>query len=66
MWLFHFFFIYKYFFFQKQKKARAEGYEEGDYTLFRSATVSEFFQTQHPLEVLSAVNEVGCLCMCLQ
>ena len=52
--------------FQKQKKARAEGYEEGDYTLFRSATVSEFLQTQHPLEVLSAVNEVGCLCTCLQ
>lgn len=43
---------------EKQKKARAEGYEEGDYTLFRSATVSEFLQTQHPLEVLSAVNEI--------
>lgn len=43
---------------EKQKKARAEGYDEGDYTLFRSATVSEFLQTQHPLEVLSAVNEI--------
>lgn len=63
--MFHFFFIYK-LSFQKQKKARAEGYEEGDYTLFRSATVSEFLQTQHPLEVLSAVNEVCFLCMCLQ
>ena len=44
---------------QKQKKARAEGYDEGDYTLFRTAKVSNFLQTEHPLEVLSLVNEVG-------
>jgi len=44
---------------QKQKKARAEGYDEGDYTLFRTANVSNFVQTEHPLEVLSLVNEVG-------
>lgn len=43
--------------FQKQKK-RAEGYDEGDYTLFRSAKVSDFLQTEHPLDILSLVNEV--------
>ena len=42
---------------QKQKK-RAEGYDEGDYTLFRSAKVSDFLQTEHPLDILSLVNEV--------
>lgn len=46
-------------FFQKQKKTRAEGYDEGDYTLFRSAKVSDFLQTEHPLEVLSLVNQVS-------
>jgi len=43
---------------EKQKKARAEGYDEGDYTLFRTAKVSNFLQTEHPLEVLSLVNEI--------
>ena len=42
---------------QKQKK-RAEGYDEGDYTLFRSATVSDFLQTEQPLDLLSLANEV--------
>ena len=42
---------------QKQKK-RAEGYDEGDYTLFRSATVSDFLQAEQPLDILSLVNEV--------
>ena len=45
------------FVYQKQKK-RAEGYEEGDYTLFRSAKVSDFLQTEHPLDILCVVNEV--------
>lgn len=42
---------------EKQKK-RAEGYDEGDYTLFRSATVSEFLQAEQPLDILSLVNEI--------
>ncbi|XP_020613519.1 pre-rRNA processing protein FTSJ3-like isoform X2 [Orbicella faveolata] len=42
---------------EKQKK-RAEGYEEGNYTLFRSAKVSDFLQTEHPLDILSVVNEI--------
>ena len=43
--------------FQKQK-TRAEGYKEGDYTLFKTVKVSDFVQTDHPLDVLSSVNEV--------
>lgn len=42
---------------EKQKK-RAEGYDEGDYTLFRSATVSDFLQAEQPLDILSLVNEI--------
>ncbi|XP_068747596.1 pre-rRNA 2'-O-ribose RNA methyltransferase FTSJ3-like isoform X2 [Montipora capricornis] len=43
---------------KKQKKTRAEGYNEGDYTLFQSAKVSDFLQTERPLDVLSAINEI--------
>ncbi|RMX38527.1 hypothetical protein pdam_00010229 [Pocillopora damicornis] len=42
---------------EKQKK-RAEGYDEGDYTLFRSATVSDFLQAEQPLDILSLANEI--------
>lgn len=42
---------------EKQKK-RAEGYDEGDYTLFRSVTVSDFLQAEQPLDILSLVNEI--------
>ncbi|KAJ7373969.1 pre-rRNA processing protein ftsj3 [Desmophyllum pertusum] len=42
---------------EKQKK-RAEGYDEGDYTLFRSAKVTDFLQAEHPLDILSLVNEI--------
>ena len=45
---------------QKGKKAKAEGYTQGDYTLFQTAKVTDFLQAKHPLEVLSAVNEVSC------
>ncbi|XP_015762200.1 PREDICTED: pre-rRNA processing protein FTSJ3-like [Acropora digitifera] len=43
---------------QKGKKAKAEGYTQGDYTLFQTAKVTDFLQAKHPLEVLSAVNEI--------
>ncbi|KAK2562387.1 pre-rRNA 2'-O-ribose RNA methyltransferase FTSJ3 [Acropora cervicornis] len=43
---------------QKGKKAKAEGYTQGDYTLFQTAKVTDFLQVKHPLEVLSAVNEI--------
>lgn len=53
----HYVYLCVLFVYQKQKK-RAEGYEEGNYTLFRSAKVSDFLQTEHPLDILSVVNEV--------
>lgn len=42
----------------KQKKAKAEGYRDGDLTLFSSLKASEFIQNGNHIEMLSRANEV--------
>ncbi|XP_070572272.1 pre-rRNA 2'-O-ribose RNA methyltransferase FTSJ3-like [Ptychodera flava] len=43
---------------EKQKKKAAEGYAEGDYTLYHTKTVTEFLQSETPLDILSSCNEL--------
>ncbi|OMP87942.1 AdoMet-dependent rRNA methyltransferase SPB1 [Diplodia seriata] len=41
------------------KKRKREGYEEGDYTQFHEATVSEFVQTTDPIAMLGSMNKLS-------
>lgn len=41
------------------KKRKREGYEEGDYTQFHEATVSEFIQTSDPIAMLGSMNKLS-------
>jgi AdoMet-dependent rRNA methyltransferase SPB1 len=41
------------------KKRKREGYEEGDYTQFKEAPVSEFIQTVDPIAVLGSLNKLS-------
>lgn len=41
----------------ESKKRKREGYEEGDYTQFKSVPASEFVQTADPIAVLGSSNE---------
>nr|XP_002734226.2 PREDICTED: pre-rRNA processing protein FTSJ3-like [Saccoglossus kowalevskii] len=43
---------------EKKRKKAAEGYDEGDYTLYQTKTVGDYFKTENPLDMLSTVNEV--------
>lgn len=43
---------------EKQKKAKAEGYREGDLGCFASVRASEFIQSKNHIETLSRANEV--------
>ncbi|XP_077995461.1 pre-rRNA 2'-O-ribose RNA methyltransferase FTSJ3-like [Glandiceps talaboti] len=43
---------------EKQKKKSAEGYADGDYTLYHTKTVTDFLQSENPLDVLSSCNEL--------
>ena len=42
----------------EKKKVKAEGYEEGNYTCFKSLTATEFLKSGSYLELLSQANEV--------
>lgn len=42
----------------EKKKRKREGYEEGDYVQFRSATASEFVQTNDPISMLGTLNRI--------
>ncbi|KAL0272132.1 UNVERIFIED_CONTAM: hypothetical protein PYX00_005220 [Menopon gallinae] len=42
----------------KQKKAKAEGYIEGDYTLFHSVDVTDFIKSENPIELLQQTSEL--------
>jgi AdoMet-dependent rRNA methyltransferase SPB1 len=41
------------------KKRKREGYEEGDYTQFKEAPVSEFIQCSDPIAVLGSLNKLS-------
>jgi AdoMet-dependent rRNA methyltransferase SPB1 len=41
------------------KKRKREGYEEGDYTQFKEALVSEFIQTVDPIAMLGSLNKLS-------
>ncbi|KAB2573830.1 AdoMet-dependent rRNA methyltransferase spb1 [Lasiodiplodia theobromae] len=40
------------------KKRKRDGYEEGDYTQYHEATVSEFIQTTDPIAMLGSMNKL--------
>lgn len=42
----------------KKKKAKAEGYEDGDLTLFRKIDASEFIKDVNHIELLTKANEI--------
>ena len=43
--------------FQKHKRQR-DGYEEGNYTLFKEMKVSDFIACDNPIEMLATNNKV--------
>ena len=43
----------------EQKKRKREGYEEGDWTQFKEAPVSEFIQTTDPIAMLGSLNKLS-------
>uniref|UniRef100_H3A9A6 FtsJ RNA 2'-O-methyltransferase 3 n=1 Tax=Latimeria chalumnae TaxID=7897 RepID=H3A9A6_LATCH len=42
----------------KRKKKKAEGYAEGDYTLFHRFTVMDFIKAENPVDFLNKANEI--------
>lgn len=44
---------------EKQKKAKAEGYAENDYTLHHKLSVLEFIKLESPEEGLQGTSEVS-------
>ncbi len=45
--------------FQPEKKRRKrDGYDEGDYILFKKASASEFIRCQDPITFLGSVNTI--------
>lgn len=46
--------------FQPDKKRRKrDGYDDGDYTLFKKIGASEFIKSQDPVSVLGTVNKIA-------
>nr|XP_026495390.1 pre-rRNA processing protein FTSJ3 [Vanessa tameamea] len=43
---------------EKQKKAKAEGYKENDYTTFHSFSVSEFLDKDDPIDLLQGCSQI--------
>lgn len=43
---------------EKQKKAKAEGYNDNDYTTFNSISVSEFLEKDDPIDLLQGCSEI--------
>ena len=46
----------------KVKKAKAEGYTEGDYTLYHPVPIKDFMSSEDPLELLNGCSEVRVKC----
>ena len=45
--------------FQPEKKRRKrDGYDEGDYTLFKKASAAQFVRSQDPIAFLGSVNKI--------
>ncbi|CAJ0911452.1 12577_t:CDS:2, partial [Entrophospora sp. SA101] len=42
----------------EKKKRQREGYEEGDYTLYKEISVLEFINTDDPVKLLGSVNKL--------
>ncbi|KAF2863111.1 hypothetical protein K470DRAFT_255239 [Piedraia hortae CBS 480.64] len=42
----------------EKKKRKRDGYDDGDYTQFHEAPVSEFVKTQDPIKVLASLNKM--------
>ncbi|KAK6637895.1 hypothetical protein RUM44_008317 [Polyplax serrata] len=43
---------------KKQRRAKAEGYKEGDYTLFNAVKVTDFLKCDVPIEVLQRASAI--------
>ncbi|ELU07817.1 hypothetical protein CAPTEDRAFT_103272 [Capitella teleta] len=43
---------------EKEKKKKAEGYEDGDYTLHQKLTITDFIRADNYMERLAACNEI--------
>ncbi|RIA92491.1 Spb1 C-terminal domain-containing protein [Glomus cerebriforme] len=43
----------------EKKKRRREGYDDGDYTLFKAASVLDFIQSNDPIRFLGEVNKLN-------
>jgi len=43
----------------EKKKRQREGYDDGDYTLFKSASILDFIQSNDPIRLLSEVNKLN-------
>ncbi|CAG8526685.1 16478_t:CDS:10 [Funneliformis caledonium] len=43
----------------EKKKRQREGYDDGDYTLFKDASVLDFIQSNDPIKLLSEVNKLN-------
>lgn len=43
----------------EKKRRHRDGYADGDYTLFKSMTASEFVHGQDPITILGAVNKIA-------
>ncbi|CAI2164310.1 11166_t:CDS:10 [Funneliformis geosporum] len=43
----------------EKKKRQREGYDDGDYTLFKEASVLDFIQSNDPIKLLSEVNKLN-------
>jgi AdoMet-dependent rRNA methyltransferase SPB1 len=43
----------------EKKKRRREGYDDGDYTLFKAASVLDFIQSNDPIRFLGEINKLN-------
>ncbi|OLL27034.1 AdoMet-dependent rRNA methyltransferase spb1 [Neolecta irregularis DAH-3] len=43
----------------EKKKRHRDGYDEGDYTLFKEFPVSEFVRSAEPIQILGRTNKIG-------
>ena len=43
----------------EKKKRKRQGYEEGDYTQYKSIPANDFIQTTDPIAILGSVNEIS-------
>lgn len=43
----------------EKKRRRRDGYEDGDYTLFKEGTAADFIQGADPISFLGSVNKIS-------